>query len=266
MTRAWEDYAHAAQAAGVKVRTLEPHELAHAQALWEQIWGGTVVENHMLTALAHSGNYVAGAFDGDTLVGAATAFFSRPLGRAMHSHVAGVSALAAGKGVGTAIKLHQRAWGLDLGVTEMTWTFDPLVARNAQFNLSRLGASCEQYVVNHYGPMTDGVNAGDETDRIVARWRLERDLPSEPGAVPVDAAVAVAIDDNGAPQISTVSDHRAAITVALPADIEALRRSDPAKALEWRRAVREALAPRLAEHWSITAVSREAGYVVERAP
>lgn len=264
MSVAWADYETAADAAGVEVRLLSAAERADATALWQRIWDDPVVEGHLLTAFAHSGNYVAGAFADEELVGAAAGFFAQPVGRAMHSHVAGVAASQAGRGVGTAIKLHQRAWCLDLGVSEMTWTFDPLVARNAAFNLSRLGATCDAYLVNHYGAMTDGVNAGDESDRIVSRWYLDRDVPAVPPQFPTDAPAALTVDSQGAPASAEVPGDATAVTVALPDDIEVLRRTDPARALAWRRAVRDQLAPRLESGWTITGASRDIGYLLER--
>lgn len=266
MSPAWDDYARAAESARVHVRPLSAAERTAAPQLWRSIWGDPILEPYLLTALSHAGNYVAGAFDGERLLGAAAGFFAQPLGHALHSHVAGVAPSASGRGVGTALKLHQRAWCLNIGVTQMTWTFDPLVARNAAFNLSRLGAACDEYLVNHYGAMTDGINAGDESDRIVARWHLDRALPTAPPPIPTDAVPAVSIDDQGAPASAPVPVDADAVTVTLPDDIEVLRRTDPARALRWRHAVRAALKPRLDQGWTITAVSRDAGYLLERTP
>ena len=96
----------------------------------------------LLRALGHGGNYLVGAYRVDTgeLVGASVAFFTEPLGAAMHSHITGVLAGTAGRGVGAALKWHQRQWALERGLTRITWTFDPLIARNSYFNLTRLGA------------------------------------------------------------------------------------------------------------------------------
>ena len=52
----------------------------------------------------------------------------------------------------------------------MTWTFDPLVRRNAHFNLAVLGATVDEYLVDFYGPLPDAVNAGDESDRLLVVW------------------------------------------------------------------------------------------------
>ena len=55
------------------------------------------------------------------------------------------------------------------------WTFDPLVARNAWFNLGKLGAVADAFGRAFYGEMTDEINAGDRSDRLVVRWDLDPD-------------------------------------------------------------------------------------------
>ena len=55
----------------------------------------------------------------------------------------------------------------------IVWTFDPLVARNAWFNLARLGALPTGYLEDFYGPMTDAINAGMASDRLLLTWRLD---------------------------------------------------------------------------------------------
>lgn len=259
---AWDDAAASADAAGVAVRTVEGEEVERAIGTWQAVWGAPVIERNLLTALEHAGNYVAVAFAGDQPVGAAAGFFGPPASATLHSHVAGVVGGAAGKGVGVALKLHQRAWCLDRGVTSMTWTYDPLIARNAHFNLARLGARVHEYLVNHYGAMTDGINAGDESDRALARWDLTMPWPPAPPAIPADAVVALA-DQVGSPSAAEVPADASALIAAIPSDIETLRREQPALGLAWRRALRDVLAPRLDAGWSVTGYSRDHGYLLE---
>ena len=75
---------------------------------------------------------------------------------------------AAGRSVGFALKLHQRAWALLRGVSEIAWTFDPLVSRNAYFNLVKLAARAGEYLPNFYGAMHDAIN-GERRHRPAAR-------------------------------------------------------------------------------------------------
>ena len=165
--------AAAALRAGVDVRPLETlDQITAACAVLERVWGiepGVVfdVQPHLLRALGHGGNYLVGAYahDGGELIGASSAFFTEPLGSAMHSHITGVLAGTAGRGVGAALKWHQRLWALERGLSRITWTYDPLIARNSFFNLTRLGGRPETYFVDFYGVMNDGPNRGQPTDR-----------------------------------------------------------------------------------------------------
>ncbi|MGO3796191.1 MAG: hypothetical protein ACTJGR_03600 [Pauljensenia sp.] len=107
------------------------------------------------------------------LVGVCIGFCAAPGDLSLHSHVAGLLAGSVGRGAGRALKLHQRAWALEHGLTSITWTYDPLVSRNAHFNLQRLGARLEEYLVDFYGPLADGVNIAEPSDRALVRWVLE---------------------------------------------------------------------------------------------
>src|SRR5699024_8773798 len=106
---------------------------------YDRIWrpdpANPPVTTELLRALTKAGNYVTGAYDGAELIGACVGFFGEPAGAALHSHIAGVTGAARGRHVGFALKLHQRAWALRRGVREIAWTFDPLIRRNAYFNL-----------------------------------------------------------------------------------------------------------------------------------
>src|SRR5438270_6556490 len=158
----------AAARAGVSIRDLESlHDLAGADELFTCIWGGRnqdAVPTNLMRALSHSGNYVAGAFRGADLIGASVAFAWGDA-RALHSHISGVLPDGQGRGVGYALKLHQRAWAAARGITEITWTYDPLIRRNAWFNLVKLGARVDGFHADFYGPMEDGLNGSDPTDR-----------------------------------------------------------------------------------------------------
>src|SRR5205823_11838936 len=100
-------------------------------------------------------------------------------------------------------KLHQRDWVLARGVTWIEWTFDPLIRRNAYFNLTRLGAVIVGYEPDLYGAMRDATNAGEESDRVVARWDLR--APAAPPADTSTGEVILAPGDDGSPS-ATASD------------------------------------------------------------
>ena len=269
--------ADAAAAAAVHVRELtELSELAAVGTLYEQIWRPSEnppVTTELLRALGKAGNYVTGAFDGAELVGACVGFFTPPSDGALHSHIAGVSSQMQGRHVGYALKLHQRSWALSRGVGTIEWTFDPLVARNAYFNVVKLGGRPAEYLPNFYGGMRDGINGDDDTDRLLLRWDLAGDRtiaacsrqwrPADVAALRAQgAAVALGRADDDRPVLGSA---RSAIAlVAVPCDVEMLRVHRAAQAREWRIAVRDVLGGLLADGGRITGFDRTGWYVVER--
>ena len=171
-------------AAGVQIRELAGlPDLEAACALFDEIWrpgpgGQSELDAHLLRALTKAGNYASGAYDvvSGELVGACMGFFGPPAKASLHSHIAGVLPVAARRAVGFALKVHQRAWCLHQDTPTMHWTFDPLIRRNAYFNLVKLGARQAEYLPNFYGVMNDSINGSTETDRMLVRWDLRSDL------------------------------------------------------------------------------------------
>jgi predicted GNAT superfamily acetyltransferase len=267
----------AAASAGVYVRALDGMaELQRMCELYERIWrfgpDSMPLSVELVRAMSKAGNYIAGAFDGDELVGACVGFFAPPAHRSLHSHIAGVSPRTRGRSIGFALKVHQRAWALGHGIAEIAWTYDPLVGRNAYFNIGKLGARPVEYLANFYGPMHDGLNGADETDRLLIEWRL-----NDPGVVAAcagtpgrfDAAAeeaagaryALRRSPTGEPEPATAG--TPTVLVAVPRDIEGLRASDPACAARWRGAVREVLGGLLAAGGRTRGFDRGDCYIVD---
>ncbi|WP_134740770.1 GNAT family N-acetyltransferase [Nocardioides sp. 503] len=265
----------AALAAGVSVReVLDLQELGVVVDLFATIWGrdeNPPVTLELLRAFTKAGNYVGGAFEDGRLVGACVGFFHAPAEDALHSHIAGVSTTAVGRSVGFALKLHQRSWALLRGVSEIAWTYDPLVSRNAHFNLVKLGALPAEYLPNFYGAMPDRINGADDSDRLLVRWPLRSaevqaaasgDAVREP--VGPGAVAALSVGPDGLPVRGRLDGDTS--LVAVPDDIETLRRTDPEAAQLWRHAVREVLTALVADGSRITGFDRTGGYVVRRTP
>ncbi|MTD14490.1 GNAT family N-acetyltransferase [Nakamurella sp. YIM 132087] len=246
-----------AERAGVEVRELHGMtEMHRAAAIFDEVWdigpGGTEMQPGLLQALAHSGNYVVGAFDASGGMVAASAAFLSTGDAGLHSHITG--ALGVSKGVGGAIKWHQRAWCLQRGIGAVAWTYDPLISRNAWFNIRRLGARPVRYLVDFYGEMPDAINAGQPTDRMLAVWELLSSPALAAAAAAASGAAApgpaghpeirqaLAVGPDGRPVIdreALAQDQR--VTAAMPDDVETLRKTDPRSALDWRLAQREVL-------------------------
>ncbi|MEL7210533.1 MAG: hypothetical protein AAGK32_20260, partial [Actinomycetota bacterium] len=167
----------------------------------------------------------------------------------LHSHVTGVEPDRQGAGIGLVLKRHQRSWCLARGIDVVTWTFDPLSASNVRFNLVHLGAHGAEYLRNFYGVMGDELNGLDETDRLVARWELDRprteralaggaQRPAASDLLAEGGAEAVRRTPAGPELVDTEATVR---LVAIPTDVVALRRAGAEEVPAWRAAVRTAL-------------------------
>lgn len=249
--QAAKDAERAASFADVSIRELTGiEEQAAAIRLLADIWKRTPenppVPPELLRAMSKAGNYIGGAFADDVLVGVAIAFHANPERHALHSHIAGISADHAGRSIGFALKQHQRAWALTHGIDVIEWTFDPLVARNAYFNITKLGARPEEYLANFYGEIADGVNNDDETDRVLVSWHLR----SNEAIACASGAASQAVPAPGD------------VSVAIPPDIEQVRHEDRSAAQQWRRRVRDELTPLLDAGGQIVGFDRTRGYLV----
>ncbi|MEV7552089.1 GNAT family N-acetyltransferase [Amycolatopsis sp. NPDC089917] len=265
----------AAVASGVEIRELtEIADLAAVVGLFESIWqsapGTRPVSTELLRAMSTAGNYVAGAFEHGELLGACFGFFGNPGKGSLHSHIAGVAHAGAGRGIGHALKLHQRGWALLQDVSVITWTFDPLVRRNAYFNLGKLGARPIGYLPDFYGPMEDAINGTGDTDRLMVGWDLASpDVRSAAFGEPVlidaetlDAAKALSVDSDGGPCIGSTD--APTVLVAVPSDIERLRRTDPGRGNAWRVALREVLGGLMADSARVAGFDRAGWYVISK--
>ena len=260
-------------------------ELADASRLLARVWDSEthdVMPLNIMKALAHSANYVAGAWLDGTLVGASVAWVwgpERP--GALHSHITGVDPAAQGRRVGLALKLHQAAWARDRGIGTVTWTFDPLVRRNGRFNLVRLGAVALSYHPDFYGRMPDGVNAGELSDRCFVEWDVSDPAaaptptpapPPTPGPAPGSESPG---DGRALVLLEETPDHRprtepwpdrweGRLLCQVPSDALALRRKDPELGREWRLALRSTMGEAMAAGYAATGMTPDGYYVLER--
>jgi predicted GNAT superfamily acetyltransferase len=217
--------------------------MRRATTLFSQIWGSAtpLVGVELLRAVQHAGGYVVAAYQDNQIVGGSFGFLGRHEDEpSLHSHVTGVLPGVRHTGVGRAMKLHQRAWAADHGLAWVTWTFDPLVRRNAHFNIEVLRAHVHEYLVDFYGPIDDAVNAGDESDRLLVAW-------------PTGGSDA---------EDSSSTRPAGAIAVPTPEDIVVLRRTDTAAARAWRHRLRTELGDRLAAGARVVGFSDDGDYLV----
>lgn len=216
----------------ISVRTItEVSDLREAVRLQKVIWGFEDLELlpvRMFVVANKVGGQTMAAFDGDKMVGFLIAVpgIKTDGTNYLHSNMMGVLAEYRNLGVGRQLKLAQRDEALERGVDMIEWTFDPLELKNAFFNMQRLGAVVERYVLNQYGITSSQLHGGLPTDRCIASWhlrseRVERVVAGEP-----------------APVVEIVE------RIEVPNEIGAIRREKPAEA----RTIQASISERFLEY------------------
>ncbi len=216
-----------------------------ARNIFDKTWAmdsGTEITPNLLQAMVHSGAYLSGAFIDEKCVGAAFAFPATTEGLHLHSHMTAVLDDYRDQGIGYALKIDQWHWAKKNNYQEITWTFDPLVARNAKLNLIKLGIDISAYYPNFYGDMPDALNAGDESDRVMASWKV--------------------VGDQSVPRSVTLNSSNSDILIKIPEDIVAIRSKDKSENLKWRHRVREEFMRAFEKGGKVVGFSANNEYVV----
>lgn len=232
----------------VTIRDLSTHQdFAHCIELQEATWGEGFSERVPAAILRVSqkiGGVSAGAFDdAGRMVGFVFGLTGVREGELVHwSDMLAVRREQRSQGIGERLKQYQRDKVVSIGVTSMLWTYDPLQAGNAHFNINHLGAMPIEYVPDMYGSNTGSVLHGPlPTDRFIVRWDLT--------STPVRAIAGEA-------------------RIEIPADFSAEQRAGSERALEWRVKVREEMTNRLAEGFRVVGFHRGSPgnpyYILER--
>jgi predicted GNAT superfamily acetyltransferase len=274
------------------IRLLEtPEEIAAVENLQRQVWTGSetdIIPAHMLLAEVHNGGQALGAFVGTELVGVAFGFpgiYSTPDGPRLkhHSHILGVLPSWNGKGVGFALKRAQWQVVRKQGIDRITWTYDPLLSRNAHLNIARLGGVCNTYLRSEYGEMRDGLNFGLPSDRFQVDWwlntkRVERRLSRRPRPVLALEHYLIAgttlieafpgSPDAPRPAKSTVSLTGTLLLYEIPVNFPAIKVIDLHLARDWRLYTRQFFEDAFDSGYLVTDFVHDKGrsfYVLTRA-
>src|SRR5438270_2646277 len=228
----------------IEVRRVRNHEeYAACERMSRDVWGVAercVVTRELGRTMGLSGGLVRGAFlPGGRLVGFCVAFAGVREGRLrLCSHQLGVVPRFRGDGIGIALKQAQKVDAMRLGYELISWTFDPLEARNAYINLHRLGCVARLYDRDHYGAMEDELNRGLPSDRFEAEWWLQATRHAN---IDTEVPLALAIGSDGGPERRAVALSGAkAAMIEIPSDFQAVRRNDPELARRWRSESRAA--------------------------
>ena len=246
------------------IRLLESAEdMTAVEELQRQVWPGSetdVVPAHLLVTAIHNGGLVFGAFMEERMVGFVFGFpglEKTPDGpRAKHcSHMMGIHPVYRDAGLGFALKRAQWQMVRHQGLDHITWTYDPLMSRNAYLNIARLGAVCNTYRRSEYGEMRDGLNLGLPSDRFQVDWwvhsrRVQRRLSKRPRKplmlehfekAGVHPAYPLVLDDAGwprPPEHFPAPDGRL-LLAEIPPDFLGLKEADFPLARDWRFFSRE---------------------------
>ncbi len=222
----------------VKIRILRSlSEQSLARNIFDKTWSkdvGTEITSNLLQAMVHNGAYLSGAFIDEKIVGASFGFAAVEPELHLHSHMTAVLPEYQDQNIGYQLKLHQKDWARTNGFLSVSWTFDPLVARNANFNINKLGAKITNYFANFYGAMDDELNAGDESDRLLARLATNEKEPKR--------------------------NFEKLELISIPNDIVAIRKKELKEALKLRFEVREKFIDLLKNGYQVIGFNKNSEY------
>jgi predicted GNAT superfamily acetyltransferase len=277
-----------AGARDIEIRHVRTHdEFVRCVELQAATWGAGFRESVPATILKITqrlGGVTAGAFTPDgTLLGFIFGVTGIEHGALVHwSDMLAVDARAQNHGIGRSLKEFQRETLRAVGVTRMYWTYDPLVARNAYFNLNRLGARVVEYVEDMYGADTgSALHSGLGTDRFIVDWPIAAKARTEPilramASSPSAWSEAPILNADAAGRAPAALSPAASslpprARVEIPTDILHVQQTRIADAVSWRQSTRQALQWALANDYAVERFERDASgnrafYLLSRMP
>jgi len=169
---------------GIEIRPLTAFdEIDETVALQRLTWDDptTVIYPHMLISLIRNGGQLLGAIRNGRVVGFLLSYLGTDLPDPSRPAMANLKLVSQrmavlpdfrSAGIGYALKLAQREYAVQQGIRLITWTFDPLNSRNAHLNIRKLGCMVQHYDINYYGTQPSPLVNLDQSDRLVAEWRV----------------------------------------------------------------------------------------------
>ncbi|MBI1280251.1 MAG: GNAT family N-acetyltransferase [Anaerolineaceae bacterium] len=268
-------------------------EMHDAVNLQKTYWGNdieSVVPAHMLFSLATSGGHVLSAFDGDKMVAVLIGFLGTDVQEPNRPAMANLRIVSKrmlvlpeyrGQGVGFKLKKRQREFAIRQGIRLVTWTFDPLLATNAQLNIRKLGAISTSYLQDYYGTSTEGgLTRVGSSDRLLVEWwvtnrRVEERINGSRGLINLNQYLEAdttivnpaVVDQSGliipAPSFE-VPDSSLGL-VEIPVNYDGVVGQNTDVAQKWRLHSREVMGRMLAHGFTITDFVRDTHDGRERA-
>ncbi len=241
-------------------------EMHQAVELQRTVWHESetdLIPAHLMNSAVHSGGLLIGALIDQKLVGFVfgfPGFYSTPDGPRLkhYSSILGVLPEWRDQGIGFALKRAQWQMVRHQGIDRITWTFDPLLSRNAWLNITRLGAVCSTYLRDFYGEMQDSLNQGIASDRFDVDWwvnsqRVNRRLSRRRrnalklnhylagGAALINPIETELKDPPGAGELPGINlgTEQPFLLVEIPSDFLAIKASDMNLATQWRMQTRQ---------------------------
>lgn len=254
-------------------RLLSTEDYDACVRMQQETWGAGFTENVPATILMVSqkvGGVTAGAFDKNgVMVGFVFGLTGWKDGRPVHwSDMLAVKNELRNSGLGRILKLYQRELVIPLGIEEIYWTYDPLVAKNAHLNFNKLGAEVSEYVSDMY-PDNSGseLHRGIGMDRLIVVWKIASSRVKE---ILDGKKIAKPDDFDGAPVVNSKSDSKglsvpveaalpqtSPVRIEIPVDIQAARNKSVETAGLWRSTTRKAFTHYLAQGYIVPAFLRD---------
>jgi predicted GNAT superfamily acetyltransferase len=229
----------------IEIRPLHSNEeCMAAAALQREVWGQDyvdVVPATLLHVVEYVGGLAAGAFDANgEMLGFVFGISGVRDGETVHwSHMLGVRERARNLGLGRRLKEYQRQRMHALGAQRIFWSFDPLMSKNAYFNLNRLGAEVVEYVPDMYGTTSSPLHLGMPTDRLIVSLRTDgRGERRSSSVQSADYPVLSAFPRDRDRAMPSNGTSAPSVLIEIPADILSVLSRSTTTAETWRLAVR----------------------------
>lgn len=237
----------------------DPDEISEIIPVIKSAWGMEHLEQlikDIVASMRFHGGLVLLAREGNKVVGMHYSFPGYRNGRVyLYSHMTGVVHDLKYSGVGRAMKLAQREWASSHGYNLVAWTYDPLMALNANFNFNKLGVFSRTYLRNFYGEMDDSLNFGMPTDRFVAEWWNDYGKPRLPDPQ-------VFVNERDELYSASYKDEEDLVGVYIPKDFVSVKKDDKDLAYKIRMGTRDIFEHMFSSGYSAVGFNRDRTYYI----